>query len=339
MLNQIVFLRQVLRPRKLLNLLIKEIQIRVGRSKLSYFPNKITIDIGNVCNLKCPLCPTGRGDPGVKRGFMKLQDYKKIVDEVGPYLTKLELHNWGEPLLNKDLVPMIRYAKERAIPVQISTNLTVLTEETAHALMATRLEKIFISCDGASAETYSVYRVGGDFGRLIENIRLLTEAREKQKNNYTRVKLLFHVFRHNQHEVEKVKELAHNLGVELVIGAMRTDMGKEVFEEASEAITRDVDWIPTDPAYSAYDLEAKDRKKETSCRELWKTAVINWDGSMFPCCAVFGDRYRFGNVYQESFGRAWNNEAYRLARRELLGEIEKSPTVCHSCRLTGFLHF
>lgn len=337
--NHVEFLKQVSRPRKLLNLLIKEVQFRLGSTRLLYFPNKITIDIGNVCNLKCPLCPTGRGDPGVKRGFMKLEDYKRIIDEVGPYLTKLELHNWGEPLLNKDLIPMIQYAKTRNIPVQISTNLTVLTKETADALMATRLEKIFISCDAASADTYSIYRVGGDFGRLIANIRLLTKARERQKNNYTRVKLLFHVFRHNQHEVEKVKELARDLGVELVIGAMRTDMGKEVFEPVREAIERDGDWIPTNPTYSAYDLKTKDKKRQTTCHELWKTAVINWDGGVFPCCAVFGDKYRFGNVYERSFRSVWNNDSYRLARMELSDRIEESHTVCHLCKETGFLHF
>lgn len=165
--NKLIFLKQIFTAKKIWNLVLKEFQFLFVHSRLLYFPNKLTIDIGNVCNLKCSLCPTGRGDESASRGLMKFGEFKKIIDEVGGYLTNLELHNWGEPLLNKDLIPMIQYAKDRNIPVCISTNLTILDKEMAEALISTYIDKIFVSCDGASPETYSKYRIGGDFHQVM----------------------------------------------------------------------------------------------------------------------------------------------------------------------------
>ena len=334
-----MFLKQILTPRKIYNLIVKEIQFFLGHSRLFHFPNKLTVDIGNVCNLRCPLCPTGRGDKNASRGLMSLEGFKKVIDELSPYLTNLELYNWGEPLLNRDLISMIKYAKDRNIPVCISTNLNVMDRETAEALVATSIEKIFISCDGASPETYATYRVGGDFRKLIANIHLLTEVKQKLGNHYTRLVLLFHVFKHNEHEIEKIKELARDLGAELRINRMRTDMGKEIFEKVEESIERDKDWIPRNPEYSAFDLDKKENKTQMKCKDLWKTAVINWDGAVLPCCAVYGEKYAFGNVFRESFVSIWNNDKYRRARKEVQDKIRNSHTICHTCKEHGFLHF
>jgi radical SAM protein with 4Fe4S-binding SPASM domain len=337
--KRIVYLRQVLTARKIANLILKEMQFFFGHSRLFYLPNKLTIDIGNVCNLRCPLCPTGRGDKTASRGFMRFETFKKVIDELGTYLTNLELYNWGEPLLHKDLVKMVTYAKERKIPVCISTNLNILDKKTAKDLMSTFIDKIFVSCDGASPETYATYRVGGDFHRLLTNVRLLEEAKQEINNQYTRLILLFHVFRHNEHEVGKIKELAEDLGIELRINPMRTDMGKEIFDEVKESIERDKDWIPQNEKYCLFDLEMKEKKVKTRCKQLWKTSVINWDGAVLPCCAVYGEKYAFGNVTEESFASIWNNQKYRSARREILDKMRNSHTICHICKEKGFLHF
>jgi len=337
LINKLIFLKQILTPRKIYNLVLKEIQYIFGHSRLIYFPNKLTIDIGNVCNLRCPLCPTGRADKSASKGFMKFEEFKKVIDQLGDYLTNLELYNWGEPLLNRDLIKMIHYAKGRNIPVSISTNLNILEGGMAEGLVSTYIDKIFISCDGASPETYAKYRVGGDFDKVISNTTELVEAKKKLNNHYTRLILLFHVFKHNEHEVETVKEVARGLGVELRIDRMRTDMGKEIFERVGDSIERDKDWIPLNPEHCGFDLDG--RENRFTCKHLWKTAVINWDGAVLPCCAVYGERYAFGNVFEEPFASIWNNEKYRSARQEILNKREKSPTICHTCKENGFLNF
>lgn len=327
---------QMLTPRKLCNLFIKEMQISLGHSHLLYYPNRLTVDIGNVCNLRCPLCPTGRGDKGASKGFMKFQEFKSIIDDLGMFLTHLELHNWGEPLLNKDLVEMVQYAKHDHIPTVISTNLNILDKNTAEALIATRIDKILISCDGTTQETYSMYRVGGDFNKVISNIHLLLDAKKKLKNDYTSLRLLFHVFKYNEHEIENIRKLAKNLNVDVLIDPMRTDMGKEIFERVGDAIERDKAWIPENQQYSNYNLNAKDKKRYVTCSQPWKMAMVNWDGSVLPCCHIYGEQHAFGNVFREKFFSIWNNEKYVLARKEILNKIEKSPTICHMCKENGF---
>ncbi|MGD9823095.1 radical SAM/SPASM domain-containing protein [Desulfobacter sp.] len=329
----------LLRPKRVFNLMVKEIETLLGCDRLHYYPSALTIDVGNVCNLKCPLCPTGRGDKGVERGFMPFEQFQRILSEVGPYLTDLDLHNWGEPLLNKDLVAMVRLAKKKGITVNISSNLMRLDEQSAEALIAAKIEKIFISLDAASPETYKIYRVGGDFDTVIEHIRLLLAAKKKLNLYYTRLKILFHVFRHNEHEVEKIKQLSKELGVELAINMIRPDMGKEIFDDVKQAIERDGKWLPENSEYCPFDMVSQEKKIVRSCRALWKTAVINWNGNVFPCCSVFGDQYQFGNVFTESFRTIWNNEHYIAARKEVKGRIENSSTICHICRRTGYLHF
>ena len=90
LVNKLVFLQQVLTPAKAWNLVVKEFQSFFGHSYLFHLPNKINIDIGNVCDLKCPLCPTGRGDRSASKGFMRFEDYKRIIDDVGKYITNLD---------------------------------------------------------------------------------------------------------------------------------------------------------------------------------------------------------------------------------------------------------
>ncbi|MEE9584525.1 MAG: hypothetical protein V3W51_03500, partial [Candidatus Brocadiales bacterium] len=62
------------------------LQLRLGNSRLYGYPAKITIESGNICNLRCPLCPTGQNDPSAKKGLMPFETYKKVVDELGGYL-------------------------------------------------------------------------------------------------------------------------------------------------------------------------------------------------------------------------------------------------------------
>jgi len=327
--------------RKLINLLLIELQIFFNRSKVYGYPSRLSIETGNICNLSCPLCPTGQKDAGVKRGFITLDNFKKIIDELGCYLTLLRLYNWGEPLLNKHLISMIHYAVRKRINTTLSTNLSiVLNQEFARQLLEAGLTKIFVSCDGASSETYEKYHIGGNFDRVVNNMKLLVGEKQKLANCFTKIIWLFHVFRYNEHEVKAVKEMAEEIGVELRINKMRTDMGKEIFETARVSIERDGKWIPEDPKYSAFDLKQKRVKKQKSfCNLPWKETVINWNGEVLPCCAVFEDKYSYGDAFRRQFNDVWNNKKYVAARKELLGKENEGGTVCHICKASGFTHF
>ncbi|MFQ5863051.1 MAG: radical SAM/SPASM domain-containing protein [Candidatus Brocadiales bacterium] len=329
---------RALSTRRIYNLLMGKLQHQLGLYRLHSYPAKITIESGNICNLRCPLCPTGQNDPSAKKGLMPFETYKKVVDELGEELYLMRLYNWGEPLLNPELVPMIKYAVSKGIIVKISTNLDIKMDvDQVKALLCSGVHKIYVSCNGTSEKTYQKYHKEGDFNRVMDNLRLLATKRS-ELNSSTDIVWLFHVFRHNEHEIEEAKELARELGVTLEINKMRPDMGKEIFETAEEAIKRDGGWLPKDPQYNIFDMEKKRPKMRFSCDQLWTETVINWDGSVLPCCAVYSEKYAFGNILERPFSEIWNGESYQAARKEVLSKENGTWTICRVCKKTGFLH-
>ncbi len=85
-------------PRKLLNLLRVEMQLRLGKTKVAGYPYEWEIDTTNICQLRCPLCHTGLGNVNRVKGFMPFELYQKVIDEIKPYTLWLSLYSWGEPL-------------------------------------------------------------------------------------------------------------------------------------------------------------------------------------------------------------------------------------------------
>lgn len=322
--------------KKVYHSIVPHIYAFLGKTSLPYYPSKIFIEPGNLCNLRCPLCPTGQQDKGARKGFISFDVFKKVVDEIGQTLTLINLYNWGEPLLNKDLVRMIHYAKERGIDVKISTNLSMKMEDSQiEALLNSGLEKVHISCNGARSATYLKYHIGGDFELVMDNMKKVIQKKKEIPGCSTKLAWLFHVFKHNEHEIDIAKELAQKIGIKIKVSKMRPDMGKEVFETTQKALERDNAWIPDIPEYI---VTSTKRQKRIGCMFPWTEPVINWDGSILPCCAVYSEKYAFGNILENSFRHIWNNEMYVAARKEILGIKNEKETICHICKSNGYLH-
>lgn len=144
--------------------------------------------------------------------------------------------------------------------------------------------------------------------------------------------------KHNEHEIEAAKVMAKEIGVRLIINKMRTDMGKEIFETAEKSIERDSQWLPSNPDFNIFDMEEKQSKRRNRCGLLWSETVINWDGSVLPCCSVYSEAHSFGNIKENSFIEIWNNKKYQSARKEVIGRKNGGKTVCHICKVNGYLY-
>jgi len=248
----------------------------------------------------------------------------------------IRLYNWGEPLLNKDLLDMIHYAGLHVIDIKISTNLSMKLEDSRiEELLRSGLKIIYISCNGISENTYRKYHVGGDLTLVMENMKRFIQIKKRLSNCHTKLVWLFHVFKHNEHEVEKAQEVAGKLGIKIKISNMRTDMGKEIFETIDQARERDAAWIPNNPRFR---IPFTRQKKKVGCKLPWTETVINWDGRVIPCCAVYNEKFAFGNVHENSFRQIWNNDMYVAARKEILGIKNDKKTICRTCKSTGYLH-
>jgi MoaA/NifB/PqqE/SkfB family radical SAM enzyme len=289
---------------------------------ISYF-----IDPINVCNLRCPLCPTGRREQARRAGRMALEDLQRVIDEVAPFAYRLELYNWGEPLFHPNIFDMIEYASQRRISVGLSSNLNHMDAGMARRLVESGLSQLVVSIDGATQETYSAYRRQGDLSKVLKNLQLLLEFKRTLNSSSPFIIWRMLVGKHNEHEVEMVRDMAYSTEVDsFSIGALYVNTNDP--EQVDQ-------WLPTDTTYSPYNQSSGKLENTWSCHELWESMVINWDGGVAPCCWLHDPQHDFASVATQSVREIWNSPSYVSARR-VIGRRRKSPddvpTICHRCR-------
>jgi radical SAM protein with 4Fe4S-binding SPASM domain len=321
---------------KLENFMLIEKEKIERRDYVSGYPYWLTIDPANFCNLKCPFCPTGQGRNSRLKTMITLDNFKKIIDKLGPYLIHIDFCNWGEPLLNKQIYEMIKYAEQYHVDSKIDSNFNQFSEEDAENIILSGLDKIIISLDGITEETYARYRVGGEFNRVMNNLKILLRKKIELKRANPYITWQFLVFRHNEHEIEEVKRMGKDLGVDHV-GITKAFIGNK-------------DWIPFNEEYSNYKKEeAKGEitseyfkaQEEVKCNWPWEAVTINPNGSVSPCCSVEEEKDDFGNIFEAPFREIWNNDKYRQARRHIREKTEttgKNSNICIGCRHSGMIN-
>lgn len=300
-------------------------------------PKTMVIDPANVCNLRCPLCPAGCGKMAYPRCVMSLESFEIIVDKV-PFVEHISLFNWGEPFLNPAIFGMIQYAKMKGKTVGVHTNLSFKTSEHFFSdLVNSRLDYLTVSLDGASQETYSTYRVGGDIHMVFRNIRELVKEKERMKKANPAIIWKYIVNKHNEHELDVARTLAQDMGVDFEVSKMglSDDLPDVVFDE--DLPVRMKRWLPScaDLRHEFYKGEYRTPLSDGCCTQLFSTLVVNPDGGVFPCCWLTNAENVFGNLLREPFERIWNNRFYQYSRSLFMARLlrpRKVKTICLSCR-------
>jgi MoaA/NifB/PqqE/SkfB family radical SAM enzyme len=311
-------------PRRLANLYLGRLEYLLGRKQLRSSPVKLTVESTSVCNLRCPACFTGAGETGRVRGAMAPELYERLLGELGPYLFEIEFHNWGEPLLAKQLVPMVEAAARRGIATTVSTNFSIpFDAERADALVRSGLSLLGVSIDGARQETYAQYRVRGDLELVLRNCRLVRDAKRRLQSATPRLIWEFHVFPHNTGDIALARALAEELEMEISV-----DKGWVVGEEWDRS---------GDFAYFF-------NPRPYRCPFLWRHAVVNNDGGVAPCCGTFYAEDDRGTLAvngdatgSRTFREVWNNGKFALARRFFdarTGSEAERRDVCFDCPIT-----
>lgn len=330
----ISFLKQRKDEQKLRNFLTTSIELKEKSIYCSGYPIWLTIDPTNICTLKCPFCSTGFGNIKRAKGMMSGENFKKIIDILGPYLLHIDMQNWGEPLLNKDIYQMIAYAKKFDIHVTASTNFQNFDEKSAEDMISSKLDRLILSIDGASQETYEKYRRGGDFLKAIENIKTLVRKRKELKSRLPIIIWQFLVFRHNEHEIEIAQRMARELGADDIgVNSAFIAVNSEEYK----------DWVPLNSKYNRYNLSIEQKvagssdeflkpAAEMTCNWLWQGMTVNWDGSVSPCCGVYLEEDDFGNFLEyPDFMQLWNNSNYRTARKFMQTREKPNQGIKNTC--------
>ena len=318
---------------KLINYILIKIQsLYLKNSFVLGYPYMAIIDPSNKCNYKCPLCRTERSEKLRNKSIMDFNDFKTIMDQMGKYLYALCLYNWGEPFLNKDLVKMIKYAKEFDIFVHGSTNLSILDEKLAKDIIESGLDYLIVSVSGITNETYSKYHSGGDLTRVLNNLSLLLDIKKQLNSDKPCIAVTFLPNRYNENEIPKAIELFKQMDVPFTVGKLILDM-KDMHEFRTKSdLAQFREWLPRNQELSIYDENLNELYSDY-CIWPWGIICVHPDGNVSPCCAIYSQKYDFGNVLKSSFYHVWNGKKYRDARAIIRkNRMNNDPNMpCNHC--------
>ncbi|MEM9416695.1 MAG: radical SAM protein [Planctomycetota bacterium] len=359
--------RRYLTLRKLANMALVNAEFLLKRERLIGRPYAMKIESTNICNTECQLCPTGMGLRDRRKGRMKLEQFKSLVDQLRWHLFSLDLSMWGDPLIAPDIYPMIRYAHDKRVWTYISSNLhgfhitprkrrdgSLDPKDDATKIVESGLDMLTCSLHGATQETFAIYQPGKDFGDAIAKVRHIVETKARLKSETPAIQLNFVVTRHNEHEVDRFRELAEELGCKAVFSTASMnlrflDKDKRLqplglAPDLLEKKTQDhlEEWLPENDEYvlDAYrDIQRGgvghdaqyNGKKRYNCSWPWRQSVINWDGTVATCCGSFEKSEDLGDVTQQPFKTVWNSTPYRMARRSFKKKLSAEQGETNPC--------
>lgn len=288
-------------------------------------PVSVSIEPSAVCNLHCPECPAGKQQLTRETGILPFEKFAQYLSSFEKDLMYLTLYFQGEPFLNKEIFNMIRHAKKKRIYVTVSTNAHCLSKENCREIVQSGLDHLIVSLDGADAETYSKYRIGGDFEKVIAGIKQLVAERKNAKAGRPLITLQFLVFRYNEHQMSDFKKLGEKLQVDVV-----SFKSAQIYD-----FEHDHELIPENARYSRYvkntDGSYRLKKKQRNrCKRLWQSLVVTWNGNIVPCCYDKDANYVFGNLNEKSFSEIQKNKESVSFREKVLTN-RKNIGICTNC--------
>lgn len=301
-------------------------------------PKHYFIDPGNLCNLSCPFCPTGRRTDNAQRGLMSRETFDIIFDKIRKHAKLICLYNWGEPFINRDILYMLSVCAKHHIHSHIDSNLTLrdFSDDEAEAIVRSGVSSIFASIDGITQETYEKYRVNGKLDRALNNLRQIMNAKKQLNMKTPELAWAFYIHKFNEHEVFRAKELADEIGINIWFKLLSADPSwQSSFHQEWNEILAFPKWVeaaypvPHDP--QSAELHFHKAILEV-CKQPFDTMIVEWNGDVMPCCAVSGDEYKMGNLIEDSLDAVWNGE--RLCRcRQFIknyGPVQNTGAVCET---------
>ena len=290
------------------------------------FNGRVAIEPTNSCNLKCRLCPTWQYQ-NRERGFMKLDDFKTIINDNSDIFKRINMIFAGEPLLNQDVFKMVKYAEDKNIEVLLSTNTTLFSDEKIKELFDSNLSYLIVCLDGATKKTHEQYRQGSNFEQVKEDIQKICQYKKEKGFKKPYIILQFLVMKDNAHEIQDVITLEKDLGVDK-IDLKTLSLGSFVdFEKKIELAKQN---LPENSEYSRFifkDGNLKAKSKPQICSWV-RQAVILWNGDVAICCYDFSGEIIIGNIFKDGgFKKILKSEKYRKYRKMA---IQKKFKLCQN---------
>ncbi len=333
---------------KISNFLVGKYQYVNRCSYLISSPYSLIVDPSNNCQLHCPGClhnkifqkKIGTDWPS---GMLAPTRYDTFISEFGPYASSILFYNWGEPLLNQHTPEFIKKAKSYLLNTVLSSNLSIKFD--AEALVTSGLDYMILSIDGATQASYEYYRKGGKFDLVMNNVRLLVEAKKKYRMATPVLSWQFLLFEHNKHEKNKVKEIANELGVNEVHFANPYDI---IWNDDLRIATKEKEerYVTENPGGGSISLKPSisgsfkklfserwqdkahgikksvfRKKLGLTCKWLYTSLVMDATARYLPCCYAPRKQAGFTYIFSDSSNgdtSPFNSQYYQFSREHFV---------------------
>jgi len=322
------------------------------------------IDVVGRCNLQCIYCNEGVKANDQPQGALKLGEFRARYEGLLGTLRHLDLHNWSEPFLNREIFEIIDYAREQnpELEIGISTNGHALTDRVCERLVEGKVRNLTISISGLDNKVNGIYHVGSDLEKVLTGIERLLSAKERARSDLPLVRIRYLRFPFNfisrgtlrrfmrgrfgplgrhirsatvrdgyiatvrDDEFLRYLQFAVDQNSESVGGAVQALRAKNVLEEGRKQ-GKSIEQIFTEA--TGHTLVTKPYAPD--CEMIRNSVTIRTDGTVFPCCIVpYEDRFAMGKVGDSSLEEIWNSPKYRSFRER----FEKGTNAtCNKCRL------
>jgi MoaA/NifB/PqqE/SkfB family radical SAM enzyme len=258
------------------------------------------------------------------KGFMSIETFQKILDELGDSLIFVILYGWGEPFLNKDLPKMIGACTKLNIRTVTSTNgNTIRNLDDALRVVDAELSALVIAIDGSTQEVYRTYRKGGDIENVKRCVSLVEEAKALRGARFPYTNLRAVVTRYNRDDLPNVEKLARDLEVDMFsyksVGCLTQSEKYGDYEPAEKKMRR-----------YEYDGTSKRRRHFIKCPYPFRQPTVFWDGSVVGCEFDYELEVPWGKIGARSFGEIWNSRS-ALNMRHCIQRGENLPAFCGLC--------
>ena len=253
---------------------------------------------------------------------MSIHLFRKVLQEAAPHALTFQFYFQGEPLLNSDLPAMIREAHEAGLYTIVSTNAQALTASMAEDLVRAGLDRIIVSMDGLTEESYNAYRVGGSLDKTKSALRWLRQSKIKNQKSKIIIELQCLRLRSNEHEWSEFKRQYQTLGADKL-----TFKTAQLYDyENGHPL------MPSNPKYGRYiqTIDGKYHRRELrkGCFRVWSGVVITTDGEVLPCCYDKAHHFAYGNIMDTPLKELFVNEKATVFRKAALQE---KPNICKEC--------
>ncbi len=275
------------------------------RFDLRDMPMHLDIEASSRCNLRCTFCDKLPNLKPGQLGNLDLGLFKHIIDQFSREnkLWGLKLSYRGEPLINKQVPDMVKYAKDHGVlDVYFNTNGMFLDDNMCRKLIEAHLDRVSISIDGTEAEEYERVRIGASFDTLICNIETLIRLRREYGVTYPKIRIQTVVFPNT--DTEAYRNKWSNYADEIAMIDFK--------DESIRNTSLRGDW---------------------ACPQLWQRLTIEWDGTVLGCNNDDLRNINLGNAKKRSIYDCWHDEMLNAIRDKHKNGKSHEVEDCNGCPL------